>query len=215
VEQGVREAAEQVVAAIRARLIDPAVPFVVALDGGSGVGKSTLAVAVAAELGGGVVHTDDFFASHRTGAEWDASTAAEKADLAIDWQRLRTEALEPLRAGLEASWHPFDFATYDMETGSGLATELVTRQPTRVIVLDGIYSSRPELGNLVDLRVLVEAPALVRRQRHDEREATDEAMWHRRWDEAEDYYFSHVRPPESYDLVVRTDSADGYRVGSG
>ena len=179
----------------------------VALDGGSGAGKSTLAAWVAAECGASQVHTDDFFSSQRTGAEWDACTAAEKANLAIDWRRLRDEALEPLRAGREASWHPFDFAAYTYTTGSGQASEPVAQQPTRVIVLDGIYSCRPELADLIDLSVLVEAPAGTRRHRHNERQAKDEADWHGRWDEAEDYYFAHVRPPESYDLVVRTDLA--------
>jgi uridine kinase len=206
-ELRVPEVADHIVAAIRPRLIGHAGSFVVALDGGSGVGKSTLAVAVAAELGASVVHTDDFFASHRTGAEWDACAAAEKADLAIDWQRLRAEALEPLRAGRDANWHPFDFATYDYAKGSGLATAFVTCQPTRVIVMDGIYSSRPELRDLIDLSVLVEARAAIRRQRHDEREATDEAAWHSRWDEAEAYYFAHVRRREWFDLVVSTDLA--------
>ena len=127
-----------------------------------------------------MVQADDFFSSHRTGAEWDACSAAEKAALAIDWRRLRAEALEPLRAGRVASWHPFDFAAYDYATGSGLATQVVTRSPTRVIVLDGIYSCRPELDDLIDLSVLVEAPAVVRHYRHNEREATDEAEWHSR-----------------------------------
>ncbi len=201
----VPEAAEHIIAAIRDRLVAHRGPFVVALDGGSGAGKSTLAAAVAAGLGASVVQADDFFSSQRTGAEWDACSAAEKAALAIDWRRLRTEALEPLRAGGVPAWHPFDFAAYDYATGSGLATQVVTRPPTRVIVLDGIYSCRPELDDLIDLSVLVEAPAVVRRHRHHEREATDEAEWHRRWDEAEDHYFAHVRPAESYDLVVRTD----------
>jgi uridine kinase len=71
-----------------------------------------------------------------------------------------------------------------------------------VIIIDGIYSCRPELDDVIDLSVLVEAPAAIRRQRHNEREATDEAGWHSRWDDAEDHYFAHVRPPESYDLVV-------------
>jgi uridine kinase len=196
--------AEYIVTAIRSRLADKARPFVVALDGTSGVGKSTLAAAVATKLRATVIPTDDFFASNRTGDEWDACTAAEKADLAIEWRRLRAEALEPLRAGREASWHPFDFAAYDYATGSGLANELVTRQPTKVIIIDGIYSCRPELRDLIDLCVLVEAPTVVRRQRHNEREGKDEAEWHRHWDEAEDHYFAHVQTPESYDLVVRT-----------
>jgi uridine kinase len=178
---------------------------VVAVDGGSGAGKSTLAASVAAELGASVVQADDFFSSDRTGAEWDRCTAAEKAALALDWRRLRAEALEPLNAGREARWHPFDFPAYRYATGSGLATEVVTRPPTRVIILEGIYSCRPELNDLIDLSVLVQAPTGVRQFRHNEREARNESEWHRRWDEAEDYYFAHVRPPESYDLVVSTD----------
>jgi uridine kinase len=76
-----------------------------------------------------------------------------------------------------------------------------------VIVLGGLYSGRPELADLIDLSVIVVAPTAVRRQRHDKREATDQAQWHRRWDEAEDYYFAHVRPSQSYDLVIHTGLA--------
>ena len=201
------EAAEQIIGAIRDRLIGHRGPFVVGIDGGSGAGKSTVAASVAGVLRASVVQTDDFFSSHRTGAEWGACTAAEKAALAIDWRRLRAEALEPLRAGREASWHPFDLAAYEDATGSGLATEVVIRRPTRVVVLEGIYSCRQELDDLIDLRVLVEAAAVVRRERHNEREAAAEAEWHNRWDEAEDHYFAQLRPPESYDLVVRMDLA--------
>jgi len=42
-----REEAEHIITAIRSRLVDNAGPFVVALDGASGVGKSTLAAVLA------------------------------------------------------------------------------------------------------------------------------------------------------------------------
>ena len=43
----------------------------------------------------------------------------------------------------------------------------------------------------------------VRRARLASREEpTFLADWHRRWDSAEWYYFSKVRPPETFDLVV-------------
>jgi uridine kinase len=207
VEPQVPEAAEHIIAAILGRLVKHGGPFVVAVDGGSGAGKSTLAASVAAALGASVVQADDFFSSERTGAEWDRSTAAEKAEQALDWRRLRAEALEPLHAGRQARWHPFDFPAYRYATGSGLATEVVVRPPTKVIVLEGIYCCRPELSDLIDLSVLVQAPTWVRQHRHNEREARDESEWHRRWDEAEDHYFAQVRPPQSYDLVVSTDIA--------
>jgi len=82
---------------------------------------------------------------------------------------------------------------------------LTKRYPAPVIVLEGAYSARPELADLIDLTVLVDAPLQLRLARLAAREAPSflEA-WHRRWDDAEAHYFTHVRPPSSFDLVVPT-----------
>jgi uridine kinase len=84
-----------------------------------------------------------------------------------------------------------------------MSTHTVRRDPAPVIVLDGAYSTRPELADLVDLSVLVELPASLRFARLAAREepAFLEA-WHDRWEVAEDYYFTHLRPPASFDLVI-------------
>src|SRR5205823_14870630 len=125
-----------------------------------------------------VVAGDDFFANDRGDAAWDACTPAERADQCIDWRRLRTEALAPLLAGRAAAWHPFDFA----RPGAGAGAHVVTRRPAAVIMLEGVYSCRPELADLIDLGVLVDAARAVRCRRHDARERSDEAAWHARWD---------------------------------
>ena len=59
---------------------------------------------------------------------------------------------------------------------------------------------------MVDLTVLVDAPDLVRRGRLAAREepAFLEA-WRQRWDVAEAHYFHHVRPPDSFDIIIETD----------
>ena len=87
----------------------------------------------------------------------------------------------------------------------GMRAALTKRHPAAVIVLDGAYSARPELADLIDLTVLVDAPLQFRHARLAAREAACflEA-WHRRWDDAEAHYFTHVRPPSSFDLVVST-----------
>lgn len=182
-------AAGQIVSAVRRRLADRGGRLLVALDGGSGAGKSTLAELIAAELDATVVISDDFFHPDGTPAEWDAFPPAQRVAKGIDWRRLRAEALEPLLAGRSASWRPFAWP----DLGSGLSDEVVTRQPADVIILDGIYSARPELADLVGLAVFVSAPASVRHRRHDVREGGDESAWHARWDAAEDYYFTHDR----------------------
>ena len=176
-------------------------PLLVAFDGPSGTGKSTAAAAVAAALDATVVDGDDFYAGG-TIAEWSSWTPEERAARCIDWRRLRAEALEPLLAGRTAMWRRFDW-----EVMSGLADEPVHRPPRPIVILDGVYSARPELRDLVDLAVLVEAADdRVRRRRLVAREGEAfMAAWHALWDEAEDHYCGQVRPRASFDLVVVTE----------
>jgi uridine kinase len=184
-------------------------PVVVGLDGGSGSGKSTLAAVLSAALDAVIVPSDDFFAAQITDAEWDRFDAAERAGAAIDWRRLRREALEPLIAGVTASWHPFDFEAGTLPDGSyPMSAETTIRQPASVIVLDGAYSCRPELADLIDVAVLIDVPFDERHRRlasRDEKAFSD--AWHGRWDAAEDHYFAQIRPAESFDLVVALDPA--------
>jgi uridine kinase len=121
---------------------------------------------------------------------------ADDAERYIDWRRLRHEALEPLLARSAASWHP-----YDWERGGGLVPELTIVQPAAVVILDGVYSARPELADLVSLSVLVEVPPEVRRARVARRDGGIDG-WYERWAAAERHYLTHVRPPGSFDLVV-------------
>jgi uridine kinase len=188
-------AVSEIVRAIR-RLLDQGTDtLLVAIDGHSGAGKSRLAADVAAEVEGVVVDSDDFYAGDPA-SEWDARTVADDAERCIDWWRLRREALEPLLARRAAAWHP-----YDWETGGGLVPQLTSRQPASIVILDGVYSARPELADLVSLSILVEAPPEVRRARVARRDGDIDA-WYERWDAAERHYLTHVRPPGSFDLVV-------------
>ena len=179
-------------------------PMLVAIDGGSGSGKTVLAAAVAAELDAVIVPSDDFFAAGITDAEWDRMSPAQRAAAAIDWRRLRAEALEPLLAGRTAAWHPFDFEAGTRPDGTyPMATNVVIRQPAPVIVLEGAYSARPELADLIDLAVLVDVPTEERHRRLETREEKSfRDAWHTRWDVAEDYYFGQLRPPRSFDLII-------------
>jgi uridine kinase len=193
-----------VVDAVQQLLDELGPPIVIALDGRSGVGKSTMAAALVDRLPATVIPTDDFFAADITNAGWDKRTAAERARDAIDWRRMRESALEPLLAKQPASWHPFDFVGGTRADGTyPMAPKPVWREPAPVIILDGAYSTRPELADVIDLCVLVELAASTRLTRLAAREnPTFLAAWHDRWDAAEDYYFTTVRPSAAFDLVV-------------
>jgi hypothetical protein len=76
------------------------------------------------------------------------------------------------------------------------------------VLLDGAYSARPELADIMDYAILVEAPELLRRSRLAARERPQFLEeWHARWGAAEEYYFTRVRPPSTFDLVLEPDGA--------
>lgn len=178
-------------------------PLVVAIDGRSGAGKSSIAAEVAAALDVAIIPTDDFYAAHVSNAEWDARTPAQRAADGIDWRRLRANAIEPLMAGRTAAWYPFEFEAKRPDGTFPLATSVVTRDPAAVILLDGAYSARPELADLIDLSVLVDVSPAERRRRLVERDGKAYMDgWQARWGVAEDYYLRSVRRPSSFDLVV-------------
>ncbi len=171
--------------------------LVVALDGHGASGKSTLAEHLQRLSGAAVVHTDDFF---RPGGPMVGGDLTAYYDLA----RLRTEALEPLRAGRDASFRPYDWSRGALASPS----ELVAVGACEVVLLDGVCSAAPAIGDLVDRAVFVDTPEPERLRRL--RESVDPAEWDEDWLAAEVAYFARLRPPGSFDLVV---SGSGEVVG--
>jgi uridine kinase len=163
--------------------------LVLAIDGHGGSGKSTLAAAVAGATGAALVHTDDFFRSADV-----AHGERRPLEGYYDWRRLRAQALEPLRARRRASFRRFDW-----DRGSGL-DGLVTVDPADLIVVEGVFSASPELGDQVDRAVFVDTPERERLRRLRGRIAPEE--WDDEWLRAEQAYFRLTRPPSSFDLTV-------------
>jgi uridine kinase len=188
---------KNIIASVRATLAECDKPILIAVDGRSGAGKSTLSKQLARELNATIILGDDFY-SGGTDAEWRLRTPQEKVALCIDWKRIRREVLTPLLNNRHAIYHPFDF-----KSGEGLSKDSIELNPAKVIILDGAYSARPELHDLINIKILVELHDDTRRQRLLDREGLDfMANWHSIWDEAEDYYFSQICPAASFDFVV-------------
>lgn len=168
-------------------------PFIAALDGRSGVGKSTLARALAEKLDAAVIEGDDFYAG---GIELRSDNPASRAAACIDWTRQRP-VLEALAAGREASWRAFDWDAFD----GRLRDEPTRIGPRPIVILEGVYAARPELADLLDLRVALLAPDDVRLARLAAREGAI-GPWERQWHEAEDFYFKSLVPPDAFDVAI-------------
>lgn len=167
---------------------------VVAVDGHSAAGKSTFASTLADRIGAVIVRGDDFYRvlDHDRRA---ALAAAQGVDLYYDWQRLRDQALRPLKAGTPACFRPYDWDS------NSLADHEISIGPAESVVVEGLFVGRPELAEFVDVTVLVTSSPKARRWRQAERaDATSE--WLELWDAAETWYFDHVRPPTAFDVVI-------------
>ncbi|SRR6266436_5797532 len=191
-------------------------PIVVALDGGSGAGKTTIAESLMRLAKIALVPLDDFYQTIIPESEWPAKTVEQRLNGVFDWSRVRSEAIEPLRAGRWGRWRAFDFTrglgkagTYSLKKG------LTQVLPAPTILVEGAYSASPSLRDLIDLAVLVDARDKRRHLRTAARGDDTEflAKWHCIWDEVESYYFQHVCPPESFDLIIPNDDNSEQIIG--
>ncbi len=171
------------VAAVREWPARPGLPRVLAVDGLTGAT---------------VVTGDDFYSGAL--AELDRDALEQMPDdliceRVIDWRRLRAEALEPLLAGRPATFQAYDWNAADGRLGP-------TRQlaPSDLVIIDGVYSARVELLDLVDFCSYVDVDPDSRQDRYAER--PDKPEWRDFWERGEQHYFRHLRPPASFDMVV-------------
>lgn len=169
-------------------------PVLVGIEGRSGSRKSFLSERLSKALGCSVIHGDDFY-SVMPEDERAALTPEQGYALYFDWQRLRLEALNPLKARCTAR-----FQRYDWERGSALKG-WIRVAPAEVVIVEGVYLGRPELRSFFDVLVYISTPESERRQRLKAR-TWDDPAWTARWDAAEGWYHDHHEPEEKAQFVV-------------
>jgi uridine kinase len=170
-------------------------PFVAVLDGPGGSGKSTLARDLAANFAGSVaiVQGDDFYAD--LDDDYRASLDPEAGYREyFDWQRLRRQVLAPAREGTAVTYQRYDWEHERMG-------DWVTVQGVDLLIVEGVYTSRPELRDLADLVVWVTTSEAERVRRQVAR-AENADIWIQRWMAAENHYLEHVRRAGPSDLEV-------------
>jgi uridine kinase len=144
------------------------------------------------------VHGDDFY---RPMAEEDRLLLSPEDgyDQYFDWQRLRDEVLIPLASGTAGQYQ-----RYDWPTGALAAGELHHAPRSGIVIVEGVYTARPELAGYYDLTVWVDTPREICMRRLDERgDDHGPGNWNERWRAAEEHYLAATRPASRLDLTVR------------
>jgi uridine kinase len=130
--------------------------LLIAITGGSGAGKTTLARALAKRLSAAVIAEDDYYRCASTYPDFDAATHN------FDAPDTKEHAL--LRAHLEAAklGRAFEKPLYDLVTHRRRAeTEAVA--PTPALIVEGIHLLvPPDLRALFDLKVFIDADDALR-----------------------------------------------------
>lgn len=158
-------------------------PLVVAIDGRSASGKTTLADRVAEAVPAtAVVHTDDIAWSHSR----------------FGWADLAQHLLEMARAGAPVSFRP---PAWDQRHRAGA---IVLPRGTQLLILEGVGSSREELAHLLDARLWVQTDRALTDRRDDDRVAAGEVTRSaiKGWMAEEMPFIADRRPWEHADLVV-------------
>ena len=177
-----------------------ATAVLIAIDGLGGSGKSYLASSFAEEMQTrsdspvSVVHGDDFFLPS---AQRFFRSVGEKAIGAdFDWRRLREQVLEPLRRDADARYQVYD---WDRDT---LTTWRTIAHGT-IVVVEGVYTLRPELRSFYDLRVWVDCPRHIRLARGIARDGEHaRARWEQDWMPSEDRYVAECKPAATADMIL-------------
>ena len=167
---------------------------IVAIDGAGGAGKSTLANGIRDAFGhASIVQFDDFYRplSDDQRAALDPRGGYERY---FDWRRLRDSALVPLRADTIARYRRYDWTTNRL-------AEWIEVAPCAIVMVEGVYSTRPELRGLIDVAIFVDTPRAERRRRMTAR-GQNPQDWIERWMAAEDWYLENVMPAQHADLVI-------------
>lgn len=169
-------------------------PWIVAVDGRGGAGKSSLAQRLLPHMApAAVVHTDDL--------AWNEPL--------FEWQHLLADhVLKPLREGRAVSFQPPAWPRHGREGAVEIPAGL------RVLLIEGTGAAQRAVADLVDRAVWVQADHDVAEERGIARDVAQgvngdaeqaRRFWHE-WMDHELPFFERDRPWERADLVVAGSS---------
>ena len=162
-----------------------ALPVMIAVDGFSGAGKTTLAIELAAALRAhhrvSLFHLEDIYPG------WDG--------LADGIAYYCGQVAAPLAAGRPAVWQAWDW-------DAGRYGPARTTEPAEIVIVEGVGATAAAAGQLLDAAVWVQAPAELRREQALERDGETYAPHWERWAAQERSWAAADPAAERADITV-------------
>lgn len=169
--------------------------IIIAIDGYCASGKTTLAVQLAEVFDAQVIHMDDFFLPPDMRTEKRLLQAGGN----VHYERFCDEVI----AGLE-SGEAFTYNKFSCHTDDYSKSELIS--PDRNIIVEGSYSMHPEISDIYDLKIFLEAYYETQLKRILNRNG-DVALevFKSKWIPLENRYFDEFNIKSKCDIIIKTD----------
>lgn len=155
---------------------------VIAIEGGSASGKTTLSALLGSVYDCNLLHADDFFLRP------EQRTAERLAEVGgnFDRERFAEEVVAALSKVSPIRFRPFDCATRRLG-------EEIMLAPKPLTVVEGVYSTHPDLGRYYDLAVFLDISPDYQRERVEKRNSPELARrFFAEWIPMENIYFERT-----------------------
>ena len=165
---------------------------VIAIDGMCASGKTTLSAELAEKFGFQIVHTDDFFLPFDMRTQERLSQAGGN----VHYERLTEEVIIPLKEKRCAEYRVFDCSTGDF----GEKTRIEQGRP---VIIEGAYSTHPEIPDIYDLKIFSQISPVTQLERIEKRNGVKALeVFREKWIPFENRYFDAFGIREKCDVII-------------
>ena len=169
--------------------------ILIAIDGRTGSGKSSLAKKLAEEFFCNLFHMDDFF------LQGFQRTEERRKEIGgnVDYERFQREVLLPLKNKETVLYQPFHCQTMQLQ-------EKVEMPFRRLNLIEGSYAQHPYFSDPYDLKIFVDIDQDLQLSRIAKRNGEEKLeQFKTLWIPKEEAYFAKVQIAEHADIVLSVD----------
>ena len=167
-------------------------PFLIAIDGMCGSGKTTLADYLARELNASLFHMDDFFLQPHQRTEQRLAEPGGN----VDYERFKAEVLDHAADVKGVTFRPFSCREWK------LADEAISNPYNDIVIVEGSYSHHPYFNNIFDVKIFLEISSEEQKKRIISRDGNDIwPMFEEKWIPMENRYFEKFKIKEKSDII--------------
>lgn len=167
-------------------------PFLIAIDGNCGSGKTTLGNYLAKELNASLFHMDDFFLQPHQRTKERLSEPGGN----VDYERFKTEILDHITDANGVTYQPFSCSKWQL-------SDAVTVPYHDIVIMEGSYSHHPYFNDIYNVKIFLELTPEEQKKRITNRDGKDIwPMFEEKWIPMENRYFETFKIRENSDYIA-------------